>query len=276
MKRILSFLILSASFLLLSACGHKIVIVNKNAVTKPTLTQSETKSEAESETQFVFSDMKWIEKYFKSILDFEKYEFITRHTYYSSYTGAANCDFDVNLKIEGEDFANLSNIAEFGKIGFEFFEIEDSWNEGLLMSYPSYAEGYFKNKEGAEIGTDLVSDDPYVPLDDLRVKSVSFTINSNNKDDPAKSPHFEINGSIDKNSTIQDVVNEFGTPPFLDIGTRSKEGYSASLRYRGRHNIDGKSSEFYLTFGFSLNKDGSTLNNMSYTEGSTVAISVFP
>lgn len=258
MKKFLSVLTALSLILLLSACGHRIVIEKKDDGTQSATVQPE------AVTGFRLNDIEWAEKYFGTIFDFSRFDHYkidndSINYYNDNSTDIAPCNLD--LTIGGEPLNFPYGYSEFNKIGFDFVETREEFGD-RYMTYRSVALGQFENGNGSIISADLTSKDD-VPTEGMDLCRFSFDINADSGNKCANSPEFEINGSINGSSSMQDVIKTLGSPSSVKISYWNLK-YNVTVEYDGLTDANDPQSLCSFTFKFLFGQEGATFSSFSY------------
>ena len=255
MKKILSVLSLLLVILLFSACGNRIVIEKKDEETQTAAAQTEEIS------GFKHNDLEWAEKYFGTIFDYSEFDHYKIGRYDIRYCNDNNNPsiFNLNLTIDGKPLAAPFGYSEFNKIGFDFVETREETGD-RYMGYRSIEIGQFENSNGSIISADLISKD-VVATEKMSLSALSFEVNDASGNKAANSPEFEINGSINRSSSLQDIIASLGSPSSVEIEYRNPY-YEVTVKYEGL-TFDG-SEPCFFSFGCKVGENSSVLTSVYY------------
>lgn len=236
MKKILSIFIILSVFLSLTSCGYEVKIVRKDY-----------------DPDFECT-MEWAEKYFGSLINPEEFSEYAIAPANLRYTGRIDYPSgwrpEDSFKVNGRDFP-MPPDAESVKISMLDFSYDEYYPDS--NGNPSYTTGYLRNKRGGGITVSLktTGKSADMTIEDFKVPTVTFYSYDINGEKVKGRIKFEVNGLIDSDSTLEEIVKKLGTPYRLNV--EKNDGYFEVY-------IDYDRKDFSLI----VNEKGSYIYSMRY------------
>lgn len=189
-------------------------------------TEEETEEEAEEDNSDKLSTKAEVKKFLSKYIDLDEYPNETDDTYLSysmDYDYDEKVSFDYTLKVNGKKISFPAKYDDVKALGLKF--ASTMYNEKSEQNGNTTAMGWdFKVPGGGLVEIESVNFDDYAkPITDLdfygaRVYGYGFDHKEKEfvkKDSYTK---FKINDTITAESTVEDVVEEFGVPANIYVG----------------------------------------------------------
>lgn len=247
MKKIIAVLAALAMMISLAACGNYEITIKKNEDEKTQASDTvieenddETEEEkeekvnkkedsedepAEEETEIIIegvpdftNDMKknkkLVEAYLRSLIDFDDFEdeenddytggslaYLKTNYFREDFTDAG---IDYEIEIDGNSISFPTDLETLEECGFDFKSA--TYNSDSELNKNTYSDFNMVNSDEEEFSARFLNNESSSSaLSDCIVTRAQFNLDSGDTVD------FSFNG-IDKNSDIEDIVAEFGTP----------------------------------------------------------------
>lgn len=298
-KKIIAVIAALAMILSLAACGnYEITIVEKDGETKAVSdsveetddepeeeeNEKETEEDSEEDTEDesedepkeendggnskYLSSFKEVEKYLSKFIDLDSYadqpddDSDNLYYYSMSYEEDEETKVNFNLKVSGKELDFPARYGDIKKNGFTF--ASSMHNEKSEQTASTTSMGWYMNAPGGGV-VDIYSvnpdeyDKPVTDLDFYGIRLYGYCFENKKIEKQDRFTKVKINEAISLNSTVEDVVNEFGMPNNLYIILSE---YKTEIKFEYTEG-SGYSTE-HLDFTFCYDNDDTCIAEVYY------------